>query len=97
MSKFDNFKLGLVLGIIAPLFGMLGFYFWKFSVYPFKEFLSFIFTEKRLLTSMVTFSLFANAVVFTVFINKHYDKTAKGIFIVTIVWSAIAIALKYIF
>jgi hypothetical protein len=96
MSRFDNFKLGLVLGIIAPLVGMLGFYFWKFSIYPFKEFIQFIFVEKRLLTSMVTFSLFANAVVFTIFINKHYDKTAKGIFIVTIVWSAIAIALKFL-
>lgn len=96
MNKFDNFKLGLILGIIAPLLGMLGFYFWKFSIYPFKEFIQFIFAEKRLLTSMVTFSLFANAVVFTIFINRRYDKTAKGIFIVTIVWSAIAIALKFI-
>ena len=97
MSKFDNFKLGLLLGIIAPLFGMLGFYFWKFSIYSFKEFLSFIFIEKRLLTSMVTFSLFANAVVFTIFINKRYDKTSKGIFIVTCIWAVIAIVLKFIF
>ena len=97
MSKFDNLKLGLALGIIAPLIGMLGFYFWKFNVYAFKDFLVFIVHEKRLLTSMVTFSLFANAVIFTVFINKRYDNTAKGIFIITCIWAVFAIALKFIF
>ncbi len=93
----DNLKLGLVLGLLAPFIGMFGFYFWKFSVYSLKEFILFLGQEKSLITAMVSFSLLANAILFTAYVNSNKDKTAKGIFIVTIIYSAIAIAMKFIF
>jgi hypothetical protein len=95
MLKKDDIKLGIILGLIAPLFGMLAFYFWKFRIYSFKVFLEYLGLEKRLLTGMISFALFANAIVFTIFINKHLDKTATGIFIVTIIYALIAIGLKF--
>jgi len=37
----------------------------------------------------------ANAILFTIYINGYRDKTAKGIFIVTMVYAALALAFKY--
>lgn len=93
----DNTKYGIVLGFLAPFIGMLTFYFWKFSVYPFKVFIVSLGQQKSILTSMVTFSLLANAIVFTIFINKDKDYTAKGIFISTCFWAVAAIILKIVY
>ncbi|OIR13171.1 hypothetical protein GALL_55560 [mine drainage metagenome] len=92
----DNLKLGLVLGLLAPFIGMFGFYFWKFGIYPFKEFLFILGQQKSLITAMVSFSLLMNAILFTIYINAHKDETAKGIFIVTIVYAVAALALKFL-
>ena len=95
MLKIDDIKLGLILGFFTPFLGMVAFYFWKFRIYSFKVFLEYMGLEKRLLTGMISFSLFANAVLFTIFINRHIDKSATGIFIVTIVYAAIALGIKF--
>ena len=97
MFKKDNLKLGLIIGLFAPLLGVIGFYFWKFSAYSFKEFIQFLLIEKHLITGMVSFSLLANAVFFTVYINMHKDKTARGIFIITCVYAILALVLKLIY
>jgi hypothetical protein len=90
----DNFKLGIVLGLLAPLLGILGFYFWKAYPVDFWYYMRALGQEQRLLTNAVTFSLFANAIVFTIFINSRRDKTAKGVFIVTVLYAIAAIVLK---
>ena len=93
----DNLKLGLVLGLLAPMLGMFGFYFWKFSTYPLKEFVLYLVEAKSLITAMVTFSLMANAILFTLYINTNKDKTAKGIFWVTMVYAVAALIMKMVF
>ncbi len=95
--KQDNLKFGLVLGLFAPLLGMIGFYFWKFSAYSFIDFLKYLLVEKHLITGMVSFSLLANAIFFTLYINTHKDNTAKGIFVVTCVYAIAALILKFIY
>lgn len=92
----DNFKFGLVLGIVGPFLGMLVFYFWKFRLSTsLLGFIRILAVENRILTSMVTFSLVANAALFTIFVNSEKDKTAKGIFTITCVWALVAIGLKW--
>ena len=93
----DNTKYGIVLGFLAPFIGMFGYYYWKFSVYPLIDFIKSLAIQKSILTSMVTFSLLANAIFFTLFINTDKDQTAKGIFISTCVWAVAAIVLKLIY
>lgn len=93
--KKDNLIVGLVLGALSPFLGMAIFYLWKFKAFSFKFFLATLGVEKRLLTSMVTFSLIVNAVLFTIYINTQKDKTAKGIFVSTLVWALAAIILKW--
>ena len=92
----DNLRLGLVVGIIAPLFGMLIYYFWKFfPTFSVGDFLHVLAMQKTLITALISFSLFANAVVFTLYINTRRDRTAKGIFIITCVYALAAFILKF--
>lgn len=93
----DSLVYGLILGLFTPLLGMVGFYFYKFSRLTPWEFIQYLGIEQKLITSMVSFSLLANAIIFTIFINKHIDKTAKGIFAVTCVYAVAVLVLKYWF
>lgn len=93
----DNLKLGLGIGLFAPLLGIVGFYFLRAYPLNFWYFVELLGVEKKYLTNAVTFSLLANAVFFTIFINSHKDKTAKGIFIVTVIYAVFAIILKIIY
>lgn len=95
--KKDNLKIGLLFGLFAPFLGMLGFYFWKFSRLTLWEFIQYLGIEKRLITSMVSVSLLANAIIFTIYINSRKDETAKGIFIVTCLYAIAALILKLIY
>jgi hypothetical protein len=95
----DNFNLGIMIGLLAPLLGIVGHYFIK--AYPlginFFEYIELMGIEKRFLTNAVTFSLLANAIFFTIFINARKDRTAKGIFIVTVIYAIAAIILKIVY
>lgn len=93
--KKDNFIFGLTLGLIAPVIGFLIYKLIKFQLYSLEEMLSFLKANPNLITSFISISLLANAVLFTIYVNGRRDKTAKGIFVLTIVYAAIALAFKY--
>jgi hypothetical protein len=90
----DNLKLGLVLGLFGPLAGLAVVYFVKFSTFTFTEFLDNFIHENRLITSIGSLSLLANAVLFTIYVNTNRDKTAKGIFIITLIYGIGILVLK---
>jgi hypothetical protein len=93
--KKDNLRLGLIVGIIAPLFGMMIYYFWKFfPTFSLGEFLRVLMVEKGLINALTIFSLFANVAVFTFYVNTRRDRTAKGIFIITCIYAVGAFILK---
>lgn len=92
----DNFIFGFVLGLVAPF---LGFYFFKVSKLGplgYCEALQYIFIQPghRLLTVAISLSLLANAVLFTIYINSRIDKTAKGIFVATLIYALSALTIK---
>lgn len=94
--KKDNLKLGLVLGLLGPILGLVVVYFVKedFNSLSFGEFLDLFFNTNRLITSIGSLSLLANVVLFTLYVNTHRDKTAKGIFIITLIYGIIILLLK---
>ncbi len=96
--KKDNFVFGLVMGIIAPVLGVVLFKYTKLAVLSFYEAMQFMILQPghKLLTLAITLSLMANAILFTLYINAHIDKTAKGIFVATFVYAIIALVLKTI-
>lgn len=92
--KKDNLKLGLVLGLIGPILGLVVIYFINYSAASFSDFLSLFFNDNRLITSIGSLSLLANVVLFTLYINTHRDFTARGIFIVTLIYGIGILILK---
>jgi len=92
--KRDNLKLGLILGLLGPLIGLVVIYFIKFSSYTFFDFLDYFINDNKMITSVGSLSLLANIVLFTLYINTHRDSTAKGIFILTVVYGICILVLK---
>jgi hypothetical protein len=90
----DNLKLGIVLGLLGPALGLVVIYFLKFPGLTFSEFLDLFINTNRLITSIGSLSLLANVVLFTLYVNTHKDKTAKGIFIVTLIFGIVILLMK---
>ena len=93
--KKDNFVYGLALGFIAPMIGFLIYKYFKFQSLSLGEMFQWLKLNPNLITVYISVSLMANAVLFTIFINGHRDKTAKGIFVLTIIYAVIAMGFKY--
>jgi len=93
--KKDNFVYGLVLGFIAPLIGFIIYKFIKFKSLTLVEMFQWVKMNPNLITVFISVSLMANAVLFTIFINGHRDKTAKGIFLLTMIYAITAMIFKY--
>ncbi len=93
--KKDNFVFGIALGVIAPVIGFLIYKMTKFKGLTLEEMFQWMKLNPNLISASISVSLMANAVLFTIYINGHRDKTAKGIFIITVVYALIAMVFKY--
>ena len=96
MFKKDNLRFGLLLGFIAPLLSLIAYYFIKFSLFSVADFFRFVATNKSQITAISVPCLVLNIALFTFYINTHRDKTAKGIFAITVVYAIAALLLKFI-
>ncbi len=97
MLKKNDLGFGLLLGFIAPIFGLLIYYFVQFkNVTSLPGFFYYIVTEKALLTAVISVLLVANAGVFTWYVNKRKDRTAKGVFISTCIYGLTALIWKFV-
>jgi hypothetical protein len=95
--KKDNLKFGILLGILGPLLAMLLYYFWVFSrTISLSEYIYVLGTNKQLLTAISSISLLANAVLFTIYVNTHRDKTAKGVFVATLIYGVAVLVYKLV-
>ncbi len=94
--KKDNLRLGLALGLIGPLLGLIVIYFIKFPSYSFSDFLTYFMNDSKMITSVGSLSLLANVILFTLYVNTHRDDTAKGIFIMTLIYGIGILVLKIV-
>jgi len=97
MRNKDNYILGLTIGAVLPLLSFFGYYYWKFSLFTFSEFIELLSQNKSLVTALSIPCLLLNIVLFTIFINGRKDKTAKGIFIASIIYALSALIFKFLF
>ena len=93
--KKDNFWLGTVLGLIGPVIGFALFKLIKYSRFSLKEMYQWMTMNHNLITAWVSVSLFANALLFTLYVNARIDKTAKGIFLITVMYAIAALLIKF--
>ena len=95
--KKDNLRLGLVLGLVAPILSLFVYYFIKFyPLYTLRDFYYFMSTNKSQITAVSVPCLVLNIGLFTYYINSHKDSTAKGIFVATIIYAVLALVFKFI-
>jgi hypothetical protein len=95
--KKDNLRLGLVLGLIAPVLSLAIYYFVKFyPVYTVRDFFGFITANKSQVTAISVPCLVLNIALFTIYINSHRDQTAKGVFAATLIYAIVALLFKFI-
>lgn len=97
MKNKDNYILGLIIGASLPVISFFGYYYWKFSLFSFDEFLDVLSQNKSLVTALSIPCLLLNIIFFTVFINGNKDKTAKGIFFASIIYALAALIFKFLF
>ena len=95
--KKDNLRLGLVLGLVAPILSLFVYYFVKFyPLYTVRDFFYFLQTNKSQITAVSVPCLVLNIGLFTYYINSHKDSTAKGIFAATIIYAILALLFKFV-
>jgi hypothetical protein len=94
--KKDNLQFGLLLGFIAPIFSMVGYYFIKFFPhFSMRQFLIFLRNNPNQITAIAVPCLVLNIALFTYYINSHLDKTAKGIFATTLIYAIVTLIFKF--
>lgn len=91
----DKYIVGIIIGLLLPFLGFIGFYQWKFSFIPVKEFVVLLSQQKSVLSAMISVSLVLNGAALTFFFNKEKDNVAKGIFITTLVYAIVALSVKW--
>jgi hypothetical protein len=95
--KKDNLRLGLILGLVAPIISLVIYYFVKFyPTFSMRDFFFYLRTNKSQITAVSVPCLVANIALFTYYINSHKDSTAKGIFAATIIYAILALLFKFV-
>jgi hypothetical protein len=98
MFKKDNLTYGILLGFASPILGLLLLKFKRYGMLSFKEVLQYIYLQPdhSIITAGLSVSLMANALLFTIYINRNVDHTAKGIFISTLIYGLIILGVKFL-
>ena len=95
--KKDNLRLGMILGLIAPIISLVVYYFIKFfPTFSLREFFTYLAHNKAQITALSVPCLVLNIALFTYYINSHRDSTAKGIFAATLIYAILALVFKFI-
>ena len=84
--KKDNLQMGIVLGLLLPLIVFLLIYLVRFNESTLSEFLKTFAAQKGLITFFGVWCLVSNIALFTYYVNTAKDRTAKGIFAVTLLY-----------
>ncbi len=93
-SKFDAPLVGLILGVIVPLFGVFIFYKFNFKTLDFGEFIDYV-SRKGMFPQLLSLSVIANLGLFFTFIWKKFYYSAKGVIMATFLYVLVVIILKY--
>ena len=78
--------MGLVLGLILPVIIFLLIYLVRFNERPLDDFFREFINNKGLITFFGVWCLVSNIALFTYYVNTNKDRTAKGVFAITLLY-----------
>ncbi len=95
MSKrYNNIRVGLVLGIVAPIIGFFVVYLVGFRGMNFNEYLEML-SFRNKLSSILSLSVIPNLLLFFIFIWLDYLYSARGVLASTMLFALIVVVTKY--
>lgn len=98
MFKKDNLPLGIVLGLLTPVIGFFLYYLLVFlpKHIGLGEFITVLAANRQMIPKVISICLVLNGLVFYLYTQKRKDVTAKGIFLVTMLYAITILLLKLI-
>lgn len=99
MLNQDKLSLGILLGLLTPLAAFL--LYWLLAVYMSKDvnladFLVYLKNARQQVPKVISICLLANGIVFYLYTRKRLDLTARGIFLITLLYAIVILLLKII-
>lgn len=96
VRKFDSDKmwLGTVLGLIAPMLTMMGYYLYNFSHIPVSKFIEHLFVA-HIESKLMSLCVVSNLLVFFIFIWSEKYLSARGVLLSTFIYAGFVVYLKY--
>ncbi len=99
MLNQDKLSLGILLGFLTPLAAFL--LYWLLAVYVPKDvnladFLIYLKNARQQIPKVISICLLANGIVFYLYTRKRLDLTARGIFLITLLYAIVILLLKII-
>jgi len=91
----DNFVYGAILGLLAPVCSFIWYRVKMTGPLSLKETFQWLRLNPTELTALMTSTLLINVALFTIFINGRRDKTSIGIFLITVIYAATVMTLKF--
>ena len=95
VNRYNNIRVGLVLGLLAPLLGFVIVYLVAFRGMSFMEYLELLSYRKKL-SSVVSLSVIPNLLLFFIFIWLNYLYSARGVLASTLLFALIVIITKFL-
>ena len=95
--KKDSFLFGCIIGLLAPVIGVVLFKYFKLQGSSFGDMADYMLHQPdghRLLSAALSVSLILDLALLTIFLNITKDKTAKGIFVSTVLYAVVILLLK---
>jgi mannitol-specific phosphotransferase system IIBC component len=93
-DTLNNFTLGLILGILAPIVTMLIVYFSRFTQYVFTELIDYL-IDTQVFTKIVSLCVIPNLILFFVFIWLNYLYSARGVLMATFIFAIFVFVTKF--
>lgn len=98
MLKQDKLSLGILLGLLTPA---IAFFIYYLAVFlprdlGIGEFLVMLKNNKHLIPKVISICLLANGIVFYLYTRVRLDLTARGIFLITLLYAIVILLLKII-
>lgn len=96
MFRKDQLSLGILLGLLTPVAAFFLYYLGIIAPrgISLPSFFYQIGHNLALLPKVASICLVANGIVFYLYTSKHRDVTAKGIFLVTLLYAIVILLLK---
>ncbi len=94
-NRYNNIRLGAMLGLLAPILGFLLVYLIAFRGISFVEFLEFLVSRKKL-SSVISLSVIPNLLLFFIFIWLNYLYSARGVLASTLLYAVVVVLTKFL-